>query len=476
MVKFQRVKQKARFILNSDDAVKTLNTKNTIPVADTPINFDGSQGLTVDITKKTLIIPNHSFNTADNVVYTTSGTAIGNLTNNQSVYVVKISDDVIQLATTASNATLETPVVIDLFSTGSGEHTLTKTIQFDGSSTEVVLVDDDVNQLFLPAHNLNDGDILKYSATTGTPIQGLTNDNLYVVIFVDDDHIGLTESIEEFEAGNPINISAVGTGSEHILQKIVIFNSASTPVVDLANNQINIPVHNLTTGDRVVYQTDGTVPIDPLVDNSEYYVIRIDADSIRLAYDEEDALDDTPIDLKAVGDSPIHSFTRVRVTRIPVCTNYKFKFENLPVNLNDKCRLAVQSFEYVKNYSTFNCSSIGAVYIQGLHPIDIYQSQGNFKGTLLLATYFGESFYHTSHNLEDVSYPLPSNMTQMLQNGLDIFVDTKKLNQHNNDIQGCIDEDSFNLTLVIYELEDFEYISGDLNERTRNYHSAAKML
>lgn len=42
MVKFQRVKQKARFILNSDDAVKTLNTKNTIPVVDTPISLSNS--------------------------------------------------------------------------------------------------------------------------------------------------------------------------------------------------------------------------------------------------------------------------------------------------------------------------------------------------------------------------------------------------------------------------------------------------
>ena len=476
MVRFQTVKQRARFILNSDDAAKDINTDNTIPVVYPPIEFDGSQGIIVNIALDTINFKDHSFRTPDSVTYTTSGTAIGGLTHNGVYNVIRLSDDTFQLATSQNNATAVPPVPINLTSSGTGEHTFTKTLQFDGSDGSIVLVDED--QILLTAHNLEHGDVVKYSVTgvPSSPIGGLTNNTNYLVIVVDNNHISLSASIEDWDNGRVVEIQAVGTGTTHKLQKSIKIDSSSTPIVDLANNQINIPAHNLDTGDRVQYKTDGTVPITPLADNLDYYVIAVDANSIQLAYDENDANNNVPLNLTGIGNSQNHSLTKHSIEKVPVCTNYRFKFDNLPLNLNDKCRLSVQSFEYVKNYGTFNCSSIGGVYVHGLHPVDVYQSQGNYKGLLLLPNYFGESFHHTANTLEDVSYNLPANMAQILQNGLDIFVDTKKKNYHNVDIKGCIDADSFNLTLVVYEIDDYEYITNELNDNTRNYHSAAKVL
>ncbi len=48
MVKFQTIKQKARIILNSNDAVKTTNENHIIPVRGEPIRFDGSAASQVD--------------------------------------------------------------------------------------------------------------------------------------------------------------------------------------------------------------------------------------------------------------------------------------------------------------------------------------------------------------------------------------------------------------------------------------------
>ena len=59
-------------------------------------------------------------------------------------------------------------------------------------------------------------------------------------------------------------------------------------------------------------------------------------------------------------------------------------------------------------------------------------------------------------------------MTQLLQNGLDIFVDTKKLNFSNEDVKGFVDDDAFNISLLIYEIDDFEYITDEMNKDVKN--------
>ena len=47
---------------------------------------------------------------------------------------------------------------------------------------------------------------------------------------------------------------------------------------------------------------------------------------------------------------------------------------------------------------------------------------------------------------------LPADNGSWIQNGIDIFVDSKKLDVNDTDIEGCIDNDEFILTLIIYDV------------------------
>jgi hypothetical protein len=224
---------------------------------------------------------------------------------------------------------------------------------------------------------------------------------------------------------------------------------------------LHIPAHGLNSGDIVQYQVldSGTV-IAGLIDNQKYVVQYIDDDTIRL----QDSATLAAINITAVGTGNNHTLTKLVETPIPVTTNFQFKLPISPLDLHDKCRMSVQSFDYAKNYSTFNCRSIGGVYFRNLSPIDVYSTQAYNNGTLLLTANFQNSFSYQNSDIMSNSIAMPNNMTQLLQNGLDIHVDTKKRNTINQDIRGFIDEDEFSLTLVIYEIDDEEYGSDSMKK------------
>ena len=464
MVKIQRVQQKARIILNSDDASKTLNNNYTVPVRLAPITFDGSSSTIVDIANSRIFVMDHRLTAAEPIVYTTTGTPIGGLVNGTTYYAGVINTNVIQIKDNAGD-------VIPFSSTGVGNHFLTRTIQFNGSDPAVVNVD--METIRLPNHNLNTGDIVQYTTTgTATVIDGLVKNNYYYIIKGDDDTIQLASSYENATRVLPIAIPfgpQIGVGATHQIKKIIQFTSTGSPIVDTINEQFNIPGHGFETGDRVQYQVgDNGIVIGGLVDNFYYYIIKVDPDSFKLADTVTDAFANFPLNIITMGGSGNnHSFTKIATDPVPVCTNYNFRLNNLPFHLTDKCRLAVSSFVWVKNYPTFNCKSVGGVYCKSISPVDTYSTQGYYKGNLLLPAYFGENITYHNADIEQNCIPMPEG-NQLLQNGLDIFIDTKKMSQANQDISGNIDEDKFNLELIIYEIDDFEYVSNNLNEDARN--------
>ena len=187
------------------------------------------------------------------------------------------------------------------------------------------------------------------------------------------------------------------------------------------------------------------------------------------AIDYNDAINNRPINIRGVGTGNNHSFTKYIDQPLAVCTNYKFKLQNLPMNLNDKCRMAIVSFDFVKNFGGFNCNQVGGVYVKSISPIDTFSSQGYYKGTLLLPAFFGQNVSYHNFDIEQNSIPLPHNINQLLQNGLDVFIDSKKTNLANQDVGGNIDQDTFSLALVIYELEDFEYVTNELTDGVQIY-------
>ncbi len=77
------------------------------------------------------------------------------------------------------------------------------------------------------------------------------------------------------------------------------FDAASD--VNIYNNSITIPDHNLITGDQAYYSTPSN-PIGGLTDNTMYYAIRINSDTIRLAHTYQQAQQFNHIDLSNMSD------------------------------------------------------------------------------------------------------------------------------------------------------------------------------
>ena len=463
MQTIQRVQQKARIILNSEDAIKTVNNYHTIPVRDPPINFDGGTSAIISTTLSEIHFQDHKFITGEAITYTQGTTAIGGLTTATIYYAIVLNANVFKIATSAALAGTATST--PLTSAGTGVQTFSRTITFSGADATVVSVDN--NTLTLNAHGLNNGDYVQYNNGGGTSITAvnLTTALFYWVYVQDVNTIKLCptqqDAIGDIATATYIDFTALGVGTTHTIVKKVSFDSGASLIVDTVNEQLNIPAHGLNNGDTVQYQVgDSATAIAGLTDNEIYVVQVVDDDSIKL----QNSTTLGAINITGVGSGNNHSITRIVQTPVPVCTNYRFKLPIAPLDLHSKCRMAVQSFDYAKNYATFNCKSIGAVYLKNIMPIDIYSTQGYQNGTFLIPVNFQSSFSYENNDILYTSIALPNNMTQLLQNGLDIFVDSKKRNQNNQDIKGCIDDDRFSLTLVIYEIDDEEFISDKMNK------------
>lgn len=474
MARFKKIQQKAQIVLNSQDAIKTIKN-HLIPIKGEPVIFDGSVANVIDITTDSIILHDHPFAQNDQVVYTfTGGTVITGLTNNTTYYIIEVSPNIIQLSQTANGA----PVNLTAVGTSS-LNTLTLTQTFSGENINDVNIDNNTIRL-QAGHTFISGDYIQYTATTGTAIGGLTNNQYYYVRVVDVNTIQLCNTYKDALATNPnvVNFTSLGIGVSHQIKIVVSFPSSGSPVCDIVNEKLNIPCHNFQTGDKVLYQvnTDAFVagaPIGGLYDNQYYYIISIDTDSIQLAssYNNATSTPPNPINFTSVSASGSnHSLTKIvnNISGVPVCTNYRFRLENTPIDLSQKCRLAVQSFHYLKNYNTKPIGGIGGVYIKSLPPTKLYTSQGYYNGALLLNGNFSNTFEYQNTDYDYNSMPLPDNMVQLLQNGIDIFVDTKKTNFSNEDIKGCVDEDAFNISLIIYEIDDYEYITDEINTNVKN--------
>lgn len=469
-MRVKTIRQKARIILNSDDATKTITRNDIIPVVYSPVIFDGSTATVVDTTNNVIHISDHRLQTGQQFIFTGTTTGTG-LASGGNVFVIFDTENTIKLATSTANASAGT--AIDITAAGSGTQTLKSDITFSGHLDTVVSADRNLIAISDVVNVFNTGDYVQYT-TSGTAIDGLTNNQYYYYVKIAGDGFQLANTFADATADVPVVVDIKGVGSNttyHRVQRVITFDGTSSPVVDIVNEQINIPAHGFKTGDKVLYEcnrygyTSGTA-IGGLLNNFYYWVIVLDPDSIKLATTSANALASPPVSLNitSVGTGRHHSFTKVFTSElIPVCTNYKFKLPNLPLNLNDKCRLAVHSFDYVKNYPV-GSKRIGAVYSKQLSFVDTYSTQALYKGVPLLTHSFAESFHYQNNDVENSLLSLPNNMMNILQNGLDIFVDSRKNNFSNQDIQGNIDEDAFNMVLCIYEIDEDEYINHDITK------------
>jgi hypothetical protein len=98
-----------------------------------------------------------------------------------------------------------------------------------------------------------------------------------------------------------------GTGYRSALSKT--FDGSSTGDISLTTDEISITGHGFTNLDLVKYSNGGGNSIGGLTHNRSYYVIRIDANTIKLATSYDDADTDVAIDFTSFGIGDAHSLT-----------------------------------------------------------------------------------------------------------------------------------------------------------------------
>jgi hypothetical protein len=77
-------------------------------------------------------------------------------------------------------------------------------------------------------------------------------------------------------------------------------------VVNIANNTLYIPLHNMKTGAVVKYQSNSNTAISPLVDNTDYYITRIDENQVRLATSYANSVNNVNITITSLGTGTDH--------------------------------------------------------------------------------------------------------------------------------------------------------------------------
>ena len=204
------------------------------------------------------------------------------------------------------------------------------------------------NTIEIASHNMQTGTVLTYQDGSGTALAGLSDNTQYFVIRHTDDLIKLASSLSNANAGTAINLTGTGNNAQTLegtqatatatisggrLATVTVTNVGSdyqsTPAVTVAapaeqtfnaqsavstaNDTITISGHLLQTGDQVTYSDKGGTTLANLTDAGAHFVIRVNANTIKLATTAANAADGVAIDLTA-GSSENHGLTGVTAT------------------------------------------------------------------------------------------------------------------------------------------------------------------
>ena len=213
------------------------------------------------------------FQTYDAFVYNTnSGIGISvsknidlsnpfNLSDNQELYIDKLTDNTIGIRTSRSSTS-------NLYIVGLANNT--------GFAT--------------------DGGVRHSLTTVNKSVQGKVTKFESVVA---------TKQAHGISTSNTINLSVLSNSTEsvtlkynHTLNKLIVnavsFNSSAIGIGTTVSN-INLPSHNFKSGDKVVYES--TDPASSLINHGTYYVIKDSDDYIRLSKTYNDSVKTNPVNV-----------------------------------------------------------------------------------------------------------------------------------------------------------------------------------
>jgi len=119
-------------------------------------------------------------------------------------------------------------------------------------------------------------------------------------------YVKLTFDSDVYTNGVP-NISVILKGKKLYDPRATSF-TASSGTVSTSNNTITLSSHGLSTFDRATYDTNSNTAIGGLSNGTTYYVIKVDANTIKLATNYTNCLAGTPISLTSVSGSTTQKF------------------------------------------------------------------------------------------------------------------------------------------------------------------------
>ena len=226
--------------------------------------------------------------------------------------------------------------------------TLANTGGSDGTYTIKSISDDGNTLTLVEANRLTAGAVAGFNLTTAGPtptaIGGLTPGETYLAIT---DNNGVVRFQDPDQSGVFIKFSSAGAGLQGFTLKRNPQTFRPSVAIDPTADTIDLPNHGYQTGDTVLYHSDPNLPVtrdlynytkadpsnpklvgtaeiadeevDGLTDGRIYFVVRVDANTIRLAPTLETARDAEIVPLTSVGSGTQSfadptQFTGVQIT------------------------------------------------------------------------------------------------------------------------------------------------------------------
>ncbi len=243
----------------------------------------------VSTANDTITLPGpHGLSTGDRVTYLAEGNMpIGGLTDSASYSVIKYSDTALRLGVTF---------------TGANADATTGTITFN------------------TLHNLLNGQAVTFGIVGGSAVAGLSVGTTYYVRVLDPHTIQLfTNAAQASAAPETFDASAVNSSTGTITlpghgftenQAVTYYAPPAQPFtsdnVDGNANTITIQNEPFSTGDHVIYSTKSNDTVGGLSNNQDYYVIKVDDNTIQLAATADDAANDNPISISVPASEGTH--------------------------------------------------------------------------------------------------------------------------------------------------------------------------
>jgi hypothetical protein len=332
-------------VLNSN----TIRIKNTLTAPNVISLTSAGTGtahsfifITVNAEDDTLYVPNHGLVSGQAIKYSNgAGTIIGGLTNNATYFVIVVDSSLIRLSTTAALTSF-----VNITSAGTGTHTLT-----------VTSLNFTTNTISIPNHNFEQGELVEYDSRGQTVINGLTTSTPYYVVRVDKDNIKLATTPENAEdaatfvggvanaptplvvdlvespagvgvhslkslsrtpdgiyeiTGTPTDTTFNVTAKGQVPLIIKTFNPRST--LNLNLNAFKINSHGFLTGTKVTYNIgEAATEIGGMTNETDYYVVALNRDYLKLSETLEDSNSGITIDLTNFGTGVSHNLTTAQI-------------------------------------------------------------------------------------------------------------------------------------------------------------------